>query len=312
MTREVYVYLTGGLGNQLFQLTSALNSLGGAPGKVFLVINLGSQRMTKGKVDILYLNLPENVISINRPTSQFVRKVAGYLLRSGLTPQKWESNRIVKFTIRAVGQLVFSIRYRRILHLQVADNVGRFDIKPRKRTFIIGYFQTFHAIENFGRDKLTNIMSPVSVSNEVKELISQALAEQPIFLHIRLTDYLLETQFGNLGTEYYRESLKYLGSTDRSIWVFSDDLESARKLLPKEYQHNYFYVDIKESSPAELLFLLRHGFDYVIANSTFSWWGASTSTRFEAKIVAPNPWFARMEEPTELIPSDWIRKRVLY
>lgn len=312
MSKEVYVYLTGGLGNQLFQLMSVLNSIKGEKATVFLDLNIGLPRKTENIVDVLYLNLPQNVVTFNKPASKFVRRVAGFLLRSGISPKRWERNKFLKKLYTILGRVILSCRYRKLMTLTIANNVGRFEFDLKKRALLIGYFQTYDVIRNFDQNTLQEIMQPTRVSDDIEKLVKKALIEKPIFVHIRLTDYLSEKNFGNLAEDYYRRSLESLDLGDRKIWIFSDDIEKVGELLPREYRERYFYVMVKETSPAEMLYLLRFGSDYVIANSTFSWWGAATRFQRGAKVITPKPWFARMREPEALIPPDWIRKQVHY
>jgi len=50
---------------------------------------------------------------------------------------------------------------------------------------------------------------------------------------------------------------------------------------------------------------MRFGKGYIIANSTFSWWGARLSYEEEPDVIVPKPWFAQAEVPIDLIPSNW-------
>jgi hypothetical protein len=51
---------------------------------------------------------------------------------------------------------------------------------------------------------------------------------------------------------------------------------------------------------------MRLGEGYVIANSTFSWWGAYLSRSSNPLIIAPRPWFSKVESPRDLIPDSWL------
>jgi hypothetical protein len=55
---------------------------------------------------------------------------------------------------------------------------------------------------------------------------------------------------------------------------------------------------------------MRLGHGFVIANSSFSFWGAMLANRSEdIDVVAPEPWFSGMPEPRDLIPPNWLREK---
>jgi len=66
-----------------------------------------------------------------------------------------------------------------------------------------------------------------------------------------------------------------------------------------------------DNSSASTLEAMRFGRGYVIANSTFSWWGAYLSHTDHAEVIAPDPWFQGMDSPDSLIPRNWQKRNSL-
>jgi hypothetical protein len=62
-----------------------------------------------------------------------------------------------------------------------------------------------------------------------------------------------------------------------------------------------------EGSAAETLEAMRHAKNYILGNSSLSWWGAKLSYSKTPIVIAPNPWFKAAPEPRDLIPADWSR-----
>ena len=127
---------------------------------------------------------------------------------------------------------------------------------------------------------------------------------------MRFGDYRLESSFGLLNQKYYQESVNELwGSGDfKSVWVFSDEIDEARRYLQDMKISEIRYIPDVANSSAQTLEAMRLGQGYVIGNSSFSWWAAKLSNNSNAKVIAPTPWFIGQDEPSELIPPNWTRR----
>ncbi len=135
------------------------------------------------------------------------------------------------------------------------------------------------------------------------EMISQ-LDKSPIALHIRRTDYITNPNHTTLGLEYYQKALEQFDS-EVPVLVFSDDpkwcneqqLFSSDRFLIAEGNTNY--VDL-------CLMTLCSG--HIIANSSFSWWGAWLAKN--NKVIAPSEWFLGSNnehlDTKDLIPETWM------
>jgi hypothetical protein len=136
-----------------------------------------------------------------------------------------------------------------------------------------------------------------------------AQVEHPVVIHLRLTDYNLENAFGIPSPNYYKDALRLLGENIQigKVWIFSDDQEKAREILPQSITQDARWIPEICQSAACTLEVMRLGSHYIIGNSTFSWWGAFLSYADNATVIAPTPWFQGMEEPRDLIPPNWLR-----
>jgi hypothetical protein len=147
------------------------------------------------------------------------------------------------------------------------------------------------------------------ISKAVIDVLNQAQDKKILVIHIRLTDYLSETNFGTLNSAYYSEALS-LALELRSfsdIWVFSDDVELAKKRIPLEVDLPLTWFSDLELSTAETFTVMRQGQGFIIANSSFSWWAARLSLTAHPLVITPKPWFKNLNEPDNLIPPDWVR-----
>jgi len=308
--KPLIVFLTGGLGNQLFQLANAVSS---EPDReIILEWVLGKPRCdSRGLPDIQCFRLPDRVkfMPVVR-YSYLASKTAGYFLRSGIAPKGWETKRIIQRTTLLMGSVVLSMHFRRLLKILRGTGIGYSTVTPQADTgFIIGYFQSFKFKEkNYAYQELRQL-TLAKENADIEGFRELAMLERPIVVHFRFGDYKLEDSFGIPGPAYYREALdevtyKYPKS---KIWVFTDEEEEAEKVFPIKHSSNTRWFTDKSLTSAETLEIMRLGKAYVIANSTFSWWGAMLSNSENPMVICPNPWFKSQAEPLDLIPAHWKR-----
>ena len=149
-----------------------------------------------------------------------------------------------------------------------------------------GYFQTekyFKHIENEIREDFTfkdEILTPC------KEMIESV--DNPIALHVRRTDYVINSANHPPCTlEYYEEALKHFDE-DRNVIVFSDDPAWCNE--QELFSGDRFLISENEDNRVDLC-LMTLCSDFIIANSSFSWWGAWLCTNPNKRVVAPSKWF---------------------
>ena len=121
-----------------------------------------------------------------------------------------------------------------------------------------------------------------------------------ISLHIRRADYISINQF--LDIEYYIKALSYF--EDEKVLVFSDDTKWCRE--QELFQSDRFFISPFNNGIDLCLMSLCSG--HIIANSSFSWWGAWLSN--SSTVISPSKWFHN--DPTrndikDIIPDNWIK-----
>jgi hypothetical protein len=137
-------------------------------------------------------------------------------------------------------------------------------------------------------------------------IIERAKREGPLAVHVRRGDYTSIDEFGLLGPTYYEAAIERLRSEGVTgpIWLFSDEPVVARAALGR-------YADQAEAipspdGPATEMLAMSYAAGNVIANSTFSWWGAWMNAP-KTPVIAPDPWFASGPPVDGLIPPEWTR-----
>ena len=308
LKRNYYVHLTGGLGNQLFQLAAALDRTEAA--KIVLTQTTGKPRInSEGMAELFSFELPSGVVvQSNQRIATLEGKACGYFLRISISPVGIEKLSLYRNTVRLLASIVNSISFGSILNIQGIRSVG-YTKWNNKSNFLVGYFQSSIYLENPAVLNSMKSLQLKKIGAETLEYVAQAKLVRPLIVHVRRGDYLNEESFGILSKEYYLESIRQiLQSTDcGEIWVFSDDIAGARELFDEFELNTIKYIGDVDNSASSGLEVMRHGAAYVIGNSTYSWWAAALSYTKNPHVIAPRPWFYGQDEVPNLLPKDWKR-----
>lgn len=133
-----------------------------------------------------------------------------------------------------------------------------------------------------------------------------------VSLHVRRGDYVSDARthaaHGVCSLDYYRAAARHIAGRVEApeFFVFSDDIDWARDNL--DIGHPCHYLDHNRGAESHndmrLMSLCRH---HVLANSSFSWWGAWLNPRTDKVVVAPSRWFAGGERRVDdLFPNGWV------
>jgi len=242
--------------------------------------------------------------------NNLVSKIYGWNLVNGINAKFRKLNplRIIGYLI---SRLIFQIGLATPLNFAVSQGLGFDPLISRRATggLYIGYFQTYRFSESTQVFNQLMKLRPKCISNQLSETISVVEETKPILLHVRLTDYLSEANFGVPTESYYMDALKSLKNKGlrNPVWVFSDDITAAKLHLSNiEREFDLHYFDGSHLGDVENWFLMRRFSAYVIANSSFSWWAAFLRENQSTVVMYPQPWFRGGNEPKDLFPPAWI------
>ena len=170
-----------------------------------------------------------------------------------------------------------------------------------------GFFQTERYFQHCADEVRTQFTFRKEIVDDCK-MILDGCFDNPIALHIRRGDYLTNSgNHTNLGLDYYEKALSKFDS-DRQVVVFSDDADWCME--QELFQDDRFIVSTG-NGPYHDLYLMSQCSDFIIANSSFSWWGAWLSANENKTICSPDPkiWFGPNNshlDTSDLIPNDWV------
>jgi hypothetical protein len=165
-----------------------------------------------------------------------------------------------------------------------------------------GFFQTEKYFKHCARELREQFSFKNHIVEECNDIIEECF-DNPIALHIRRGDFLINSgNHYNQSLDYYEKALSKFDSK-RQVVIFSDDPQWC--VEQKLFESDRFIVS-SGNDPYVDLYLMTQCNDFIIANSTFSWWGAWLSNK--GKVIAPKKWFGPNNahlNTKDLYPEHW-------
>lgn len=179
-------------------------------------------------------------------------------------------------------------------------------------TFIEGYFQN----EKYFDHCKDAVKKEFEFKNEIKQKAKNIIQnlKQTVSVHVRRKDYITLSEIHPpCSLNYYEEAFQHFLKLDEPIFVVcSDDIEWCKKNFNTK-KYNISFVDSNSVNELDMciMSLCNHN---IIANSTYSWWGAWLGETIQKTIVAPKRWFGVCEHtkrfnmlPAQIVPDRWIQ-----
>lgn len=283
----IIIKLQGGLGNQMFQY--ALGRSLSLRHKTLLKFD--SSYLKSANQSRRFLEIDAFNIKIEEATKKEIARYRGFL------PKIFDNiNR--------------DNRKKYILEKSPVFNPS---ILERSNGYFDGHWNSekyFKEYESVIRNdfQLKNPLSPKAMEMQ-REIIK---TKNAVSVHIRRGDYVtiqkIADVHGTLPLSYYEKAMqKILGpDPDAQFFISSDDIVWAKEHFPKKY--NVTFLSSGELPNAEEMILMSTCKHNIIANSTFSWWGAWLNQNRNKIVIAPKLWFRDLSKNAfNLIPTTWLQ-----
>lgn len=179
-----------------------------------------------------------------------------------------------------------------------------------KNELFMGTWQSQQYFEGAEDDVRKAFTFKEELLNEPTQKLRSAIeACNAVSLHVRRDDYL-STQyaqgFGGICTkEYYQNAIAFMKKhmDGASLFVFSDDINWCRENLDLD---DATFVDCNHGEESwQDMYLMSRCKHNIIANSTFSWWGAWLNAYPDKIVVAPDKWWNGLKD--DVVPDEWVR-----
>jgi hypothetical protein len=292
----IIVQLSGGLGNQLFQY--AFGRALSLKHNQMLAFNVDSfkwDKLRKFELDSLYLDL--KIVNSDKIKKTIKNK---FLI----------SDKILYFFLNKKIPYYKSafIKERSLLY---DKNHIKFRVK---NVYFEGYWQSENYFTDF-KDLINSELRNFKLlnSSSLKLLSELNLKKNTVSIHFRRSDYILDKKtnayHGICSNDYYQKAIKLIQNKIENphFFIFSDDKKYINEVFKDKT--NFTIVENITKDYEELLIMsaCEH---HIIANSSFSWWGAWLNPSKNKIVIAPQKWFSDKEmqlQTDNLIPESWIK-----
>lgn len=279
----IVVKIMGGIGNQLFQYA--------------LGRNLAVKNNTDLKLDLSsFKNNPTRIFALNafniRATEATPKQIPYY--KRDIRKSKLRSRFSEYFNLCSP---VYDES-----HFHFDENV----LNCKSPKYLFGYWQSERYFKEISSVIKADLTLKKPTNKKVSAVANLIKKKNSISLHIRRGDYLNNQTHPILSLDYYSKGLALLEPKlkNPAIFIFSDDINWCKANLNLNQEH--YFVD--GNKDWEDLYLISLCENHIIANSSFSWWGAWLSDFKDKIVIAPNNWFTPNDYLTQdLVPKNWIK-----
>jgi hypothetical protein len=298
----IVVKLFGGLGNQLFQYAFGRKISLETNQKLYLETKYGFKNDPYKRIyNLAPFKIEENLL-LNDSISIDLENLK-------IDKYHWQGK---------IKNYLLSIK-RSHWQLIIEKNIA-FDnsIQIKKNNaYLDGYWQSEKYFKEIRNEILQDLQLKNPLQNENASISKKMLETSSVSVHIRRMHGIeMEGQnhhniHGGLDLQYYQKALDIISKKEANLklFVFSDDINWVKENFKSEFPMEFMSQNDDAHNELDLI-LMSHCQHQIIANSTFSWWGAWLNQNPEKIVIAPKKWYINQEmndQTQDLIPSDWIR-----
>ncbi len=299
----IIVRLIGGLGNQMFEYAMAKS--------------IALQRKDVLQIDLSWIDW------FNKKTNSDIYGLQYFAITSRIRRKSLYNNLFSDKVLNIINKCT-PFHYK----MYVYEKNFNYDdsIQKYKSSFLFfkeGYWQSYKYFIMFDHEIRKEFTFKKEYISEYDQLVDSIHHSNSVSIHVRRGDYITNPILSNLyntySIDYYLKSIEYiLSKVDNPVFFcFSDDISWVKKNLQISH-YNINFIDIDSDVQSKEighktngyidLFLMSLCKNNIIANSSFSWWGAWLNKNPDKIVIAPKKWFNDETKDTrDLIPNEWVR-----
>lgn len=287
--------LNGQLGNQMFIYATAYATARDTKEKLS-VYKYEYDTVAKGFVfqldDLMldgynrYLGIPHTLYMFT--TRKFISKILRKLLRKTNAEQS-------RFADDGIDIIREKVNAYTPINIDQSKSVHLLD----------GFWQSPQYFDTYRSDIVRQFRPRFRLSDETEQYLSRIEEDEyPVSLHVRRGDY--EKLGWCIPLEYYSEAIQRMKDAhpNARFYIFSDDIPWVKENLNISASNAVFVEHSKRVKPFEDIWIMSKCKSNIIANSSFSWWGAYLNQNMDKEVIAPS--LMQKTNNTDIFCSDWI------
>ena len=168
------------------------------------------------------------------------------------------------------------------------------EIVTKGSSYCIGYWINEDYFKRIKQELVDTFNYQGQFTEQVKNIIAEVKYSESVAVHVRRGDYLTngnDATYITQGKKYYDEARKYIESKKNNLkfFVFSDDIDWCKENLG--WQDAIFIDDSITDDDIVQFEIMKNCRNFIIGNSTYSWWAAWLARNDDRICIAPSKWY---------------------
>lgn len=302
----VYVRVSGGLGNQLFQFAAGASAASSLrtdlvvdPSGIFEANRRGTATQREFVLPMMFPNI--NVFATGTSRLSPLIRIA---LRHGRSPLSTFASDVAYFFDSQMTRSQSLYRDRDIEKVISLTSSS----KGRDHVHLNGYWADFRLAKMSRTAILSQMSIERALSPRLRRIETEMMGSRSTAVHVRRGDFL--SKWGRIhkvtSSAYFAASMEILAPSTDKFFVFSDDIEWCRTNVHLTNKDIEFISRAQDEDDLEHLLLMSKAKHFIISNSSFSWWAAWLGGDKEKRVLRPFAW--TLNNSGEFVyPPEWGR-----
>ena len=208
----------------------------------------------------------------------------------------------LKVVLRKVIHACMFMRFKQYLEKQAWHYDGEL-LQTTGSCRLRGYWQSEKYFKQFRAEILKMLTLNYQTTDSFRSILMKMKSSNSVAVHVRRGDYVALGIC--LGKDYYQAAIRLIKEkVDNPVfYVFSDDMDYAKELFEEEDKDKMLFVNyVSVNATLEDFFLMKSCRNNIMANSSYSWWGAWANENEEKIVVCP-----KRSLTDDFYPEEWIK-----